>query len=244
MDNFSEEEIQRKIEEKRKRFIENAHRALGFYDQGILTSTDEQKKKRNELIEKEFNKVFDDQVKPTRKYDDEPAKPVILAASSFAQNSNTEMALDKSMKSTKESKQPYVESKKERFTHEDSLSIAEKEMESKFKPLMTSTDSSTKAQEGKTATPVLTTKKTIDKNQDYDEEEKELKSYEGSLSGSIKRAKEKAQNLKAKKDEFSDDEEIDTNSEEEYSALQIHNRQTSPPAKTKKAKKFVVNTRH
>lgn len=30
MDNFNEEEIQRKIEEKRKRFIENAHRALGF----------------------------------------------------------------------------------------------------------------------------------------------------------------------------------------------------------------------
>lgn len=66
MDNFNEEEIQRKIEEKRKRFIENAHRALGFYDQNILNTSEEHKKKRSDLMEKEFNKVFDGQGKSNK----------------------------------------------------------------------------------------------------------------------------------------------------------------------------------
>ena len=244
MDNFSEEEIQKKIEEKRKRFIENAHRALGFYDQGILTSTDEQKKKRSELIEKEFNKVFDDQVKPTRKYDEEPAKPLILAASTFPQNTIQETGLDRSMKNIKELKPQPSEAKKEKFDHEDSLSIAEKELESKFKPLMSSNDTSTKAHDMKTSTPTLTSKKTIEKHRNFEEEEKEFKSYEENIPGSINRTKDKAQSFKIKDEGFSDDEEIDTNSDEEYSALQHHNRHTSSPAKTKKIKKFVVNTRH
>jgi hypothetical protein len=60
MEGFNEEEVQKKIEEKRKRFIENAHRALGFYDHNMLSNPEEHKVKRNEMIEKEFNKVFDD----------------------------------------------------------------------------------------------------------------------------------------------------------------------------------------
>lgn len=245
MDNFNEEEIQKKIEEKRKRFIENAHRALGFYDQNILSNSDEHKKKRSELMEKEFNKVFDEQVKLSRKYDEEPSKPMILASSKYPENSAPSPALDRSIKSIKEIKSPHLETgKKDKYTHEDSLSIAEKEMESKFKPLLASTDASVKATEAKTATPALTAKKTTEKPRDLDEEDKEFKSFERGTSDSIKTSKEKAQSFKAKNEVFSDDEEIDTNSDESYPTYHQQTRHLSSPAKNKKAKKFVVNTRH
>ena len=244
MDNFNEEEIQKKIEEKRKRFIENAHRALGFYDQNILSSNDEHKKKRSELIEKEFNKVFEDQIKLTRKYDEEPSKPMILATSKLPENSAPTPALDRSIKSIKEIKPQYFDAKKDKFSQEDSLSIAEKEMESKFKPLLMSNDMSTKAVENKTATPTLTSKKTSEKTRDFDEEDKEYKSFESMIPDSIKMSKEKAQSFKTKEEEFSDDEEIDTNSDDNYQAHHQNNRHLSSPAKTKKIKKFVVNTRH
>ena len=128
MESFNEEEIQKKIEEKRKRFIENAHRALGFYDQNIITSTDEHKKKRTELIEKEFNKVFDPAPKQKQRYDEEPAKPKILPINLTDENIQSSPSIEKFAHSFKATSPPFNISKKEKL-NEDSLSIAEKEME-------------------------------------------------------------------------------------------------------------------
>jgi len=163
MDNFNEEEIQKKIEEKRKRFIENAHRALGFYDQNILSASDERKKKRAELIEKEFNKVFDEQGKPLRRYDEEPAKPLILAASKQPESVNSSPSEEKPTQRIKEMKIPKKDVR-EIFEDEDSLMAAEREMDSKIKPTINTSNTYSKTSETKATTPVLTSSKHIDKD--------------------------------------------------------------------------------
>ena len=239
MDNFNEEEIQRKIEEKRKRFIENAHRALGFYDQNILTSSEEHKKKRAEMMEKEFNKVFDEAGKPIRRYDEEPAKPLILAASKFPETHTSSSPDDKANKSKLEAKASYVESRKI-DSDEDSLVTAQKELDLKLQPSVSTNDSSHKYHEGKVATPVITSAKTIEKDLLFEEEKKDAKSYDESITGSKKRSKEKAKNLKAKISEYSEDD----NSDEDYAHSRQYVMKHTAVARNKKMRKFIVNTRH
>ena len=50
-------------------------------------------------------------------------------------------------------------------------------MESKFKPLLVTNDMSKKAVDFKTATPTLTSKNTSEKTRDFDEKDKEHKSF-------------------------------------------------------------------
>ena len=144
MDKFNEDEIQKKIEEKRKRFIENAHRALGFYDQNILTNSEEHKKKRSELMEKEFNKVFDDEGQPLRRYDEEPSKPLILAASKNPENITSlpeEEKANKEIMDTQASKLERQGSLNQ--VEEDSLTVATKEQEIKNRSPVMSSEHST-----------------------------------------------------------------------------------------------------
>lgn len=169
MDNFNEEEIQRKIEEKRKRFIENAHRALGFYDQNILTTTEEHKRKRAELMEKEFNKVFDETGKSLRRYDEEPAKPLILAASkqhpenilSSPSEENCKKVIMESSTAKLERRQPEIE---------DSLETAEKEMALKNRATISTNIATSNTEETKATTPVMASKSRIEKDLALEEE--------------------------------------------------------------------------
>ena len=101
---------------------------MGFYDQNILTPTDEHKKRRSELIEKEFNKVFDSVAKQTIRHDEEPAKPKILPSYSIKDDAPSSPLDIKYSKSFKITSPKLIDNKNEEFT-EDSLSIAEKEIE-------------------------------------------------------------------------------------------------------------------
>lgn len=239
MDNFNEEEIQKKIEEKRKRFIENAHRALGFYDQNILGTNEEHKKKRHEMMEKEFNKVFDDGSKGIRRYDEEPAKPLILASSKNPENVNSSPSQEKSNKPLTDEKVAYVEPR-HKVEEEDSLTVAEKELDLKNQASMSSNELTTKVSENKVTTPVLTSTKTIEKNILFEEDKKDINSYDESLTRSKKRVKEKVKSMKTKASELSDDEQSD----EEFAQSKQYSSQLVPVAKSKKSKKFIVNTRH
>jgi hypothetical protein len=169
MENFNEEEIQKKIEEKRKRFIENAHRALGFYDQNILTTTEEHKRKRAELMEKEFNKVFEETNKSLRRYDEEPAKPLILAASKqHPENIHSSPSEDKCKKVVMESNIAKIERRQPEI--EDSLVTAEKEMELKNHASISTNMATSNTEETKATTPVMTYKSRIEKDLALEEE--------------------------------------------------------------------------
>lgn len=189
MENFNEEEIQKKIEEKRKRFIENAHRALGFYDQNIIPTSEERLKKKAE--EGDANKGV-------RRYDEEPAKPLILAASHFPENVKNSPEKQQ-VKQIQDTQVPFEEEKEEISNEEDSLTAAEKEMESKLSSQATTTKAET------------SNKSVKNTNNEHDYEEK--KQY----------------------DEMYDETYKDSN----HYIAPIAN-----PAKTKKQKKFIVNTRH
>lgn len=234
MDNFNEEEIQRKIEEKRKRFIENAHRALGFYDQNILTTTDEHKKKRHDMLEQEFNKVFDDKGKPLRRYDEEPAKPLILAASKNPENINTSPAEEKSNKPIGDDKVAYIE---RRPVEEDSLTAAEKEQDLRKQASLTTKESSSKISHQNSASPMISKSKALEKEATFEEEKKNVYSYDESFKSS-KRNTESS--LPITNSKYSDDEL----SEDEYEQSKNYKSKVVSVAKNKKMKKFVVNTRH
>lgn len=164
MEKFNEDEIQRKIEEKRKRFIENAHRALGFYDKNILSHGDEHKK-RTEMMEKEFNKVYDDQGQPLRRYDDEPAKPLILAASKNPENVVSSPKEEKSNKQIMESTDMTGDKTLPTgYKGDDSLAAAEKEQELRKKSGLDNSLSTSQFSQKVAQTPEIRSQKSIDKN--------------------------------------------------------------------------------
>lgn len=239
MEAFNEEEIQKKIEEKRKRFIENAHRALGFYDQNMLANSEEHKHKRTEAIEREFNKVFDDANNQIRRYDEEPAKPLILAASKNPENVSTSHSDEKLSKEIKEIKSLNIE-RNNSNSDEDSLTVAQKEMELKNQTYKNTSDVARKMSEKKMMSEVPQEPRIIHRDNIYQEESKEEpKKNGGNLINSKKSTKEKARNLKQKPETYSDDEY-----EEEQYQSKGYNNQVSALAKSKKMKKFIVNTRH
>jgi hypothetical protein len=233
MDNFNEEEIQKKIEEKRKRFIENAHRALGFYDQNLMANSEEHKK-RSELMEKEFNKVFDNNGKGGRRYDEEPAKPLILASSIYPENETASPSEEKTSKIVKEPKVTKNDTKAI-SDEEDSLMAAEREHDSKIKTSKLLKQDS-KSSDTKAESLNQPSKKLSEVNKIY-EEEKKIGAYEDQFVNNSKN-KSKA---KPKYKEESDDE---YSSPDEYSASQRYMMPMTTIAKNKKVKKFVVNTRH
>ena len=235
MENFNEEEIQRKIEEKRKRFIENAHRALGFYDHNILSSPDDNKKKRAETIEKEFNKVFDEPGSSIRRYDDEPAKPLILAASKNPENVNSSPSGESKNIEQMESKPSFV---KQRTTEpeEDSLTVHEKEMGVKNQASL-STNDATRQESNNSISPVLEARNSGSSSQE--EDKKESPPREENIPRSKKRTKEKAKMIK-NRHEFTDEPQEDNY----YVQNKQYKQNMALATQTKKAKKFVVNTRH
>lgn len=159
MEKFNEDEIQKKIEEKRKRFIENAHRALGFYDQNLFSSSNEQKKKRSEMMEKEFNKVFDDNGKPLLRYDEEPAKPLILAASKFPENVSSPSGEENKKKEIMETKPMISEDKiAPNKEEEDSLTVEEKVQDLRHKPSTNAIENSVQEVDSMPVNPELSSK--------------------------------------------------------------------------------------
>lgn len=240
MEGFNEEEVQKKIEEKRKRFIENAHRALGFYDHNMLSNPEEHKVKRNEMIEKEFNKVFDDTNNKKRRYDEEPSKPLILASSKNPENVATSYSEGKINKEISESKSPYNE-KRISDPDEDSLTVAQKEMEMKTQSDISTIDATRQMSEKKTFTNALPEPRNIHREKSHQEENKgELAiSSNRNVTNSKKKQKEKAKNLKQKHETYSDDEYDDDQVQNKG-----YNNQVATIAKNKKMKKFIVNTRH
>lgn len=225
MEKFNEEEIQRKIEEKRKRFIENAHRALGFYDQNILSTTEEHKQKRTEMIESEFNKVFDDKGQPLRRYDEEPSKPLILAASKNPENVAGSPAKEIANKEIQETQDVKLEREEIGKEEEDSLTVEAKEVELRNRSSVSTTEPSLQTSNSKTL-PV---------------EPKSIKSTKekASVIKSKKRSKEEEKIPAAKQKKFSEEED-----DSEYIQNKFHARMNNTLAKSKKMKKFVVNTRH
>lgn len=164
MEKFNEDEIQKKIEEKRKRFIENAHRALGFYDQTIL-SPGEEHKKRTEIMEKEFNKVYDDNGQQVRRYDDEPAKPLILAASKNPENVVSKPSEEKTNKEIMDSADLNPEkASSSGKPEEDSLTAAEKEQELRSKSKANTASSKSQVMPTVSQTPEIRSQKSLNKN--------------------------------------------------------------------------------
>ena len=237
MENFNEVEIQKKIEEKRKRFIENAHRALGFYDQNILTATEEHKKKRSDLMEQEFNKVFDEAGKSLRRYDEEPAKPLIFASSKNPENVVPQLKEEHTNKNIKDSSMTYTESRNHEI-EDDSLVTAEKEMELKKQASMSTKLSNTLTSETKAATPVLMSKLSMEKAMNMEEEKKNARSYDETLARSQKKNKEKMKSVKLSQDGYYQE----ADSDNEHPRGKSYN--STAVAKAKKPKKFVVNTKH
>lgn len=149
-------------------------------------------------------------VSRTNKYDDEPAKPLILAASKNPDNHEE----------SKGEESPTVGSSKDNASlkplpepNDDSLSIAEKELDLKMSNSMSKSSPPMKHSEKKKAASIQPSHEPATNQYDQEEEEK------------------------TKVVEFYDSDEMNyTNSH--YSAT------VSTVAKNKKAKKFIVNTRH
>ena len=187
----------------------------------------------------EFNKVFDDANNQVRRYDEEPAKPLILAASKSPENVSNSHSEEKINKEIKETKSLNIE-RNISNSDEDSLTVAQKEMELKTQTYKNSSDVARMMSEKKMMPETTSEARNIRKDTSHQEEMKEEFENSGRiLSNSKKSVKDKAKNLKKVQQTYSDDEY-----EEDQYQTKGYNNQVAALAKSKKMKKFVVNTRH
>lgn len=212
----------------------------------MLDSSEEHKKKRSDMMEKEFNKVFDNQGKPIKRYDEEPAKPLILAASKHPENVVNSDYNKSPSPSIREIKKLNTESKDDGKStviteNEDSLMRAEREMDQKL--ITNSASPSGTSSKYTDDKPVFTKSISYDKTrqpQNFEEDEEEDKNvYAHDDSSKNQKVKEKSKSFKVKEYTYEDESDEDI-----YEDRIDHRGQGGQLAKSKKFKKFVVNTRH